>query len=59
MAGEVALITGAATGLGIPIGRAGETDDVARCALFLTSDAASLITATQPVVDGGATALAT
>jgi NAD(P)-dependent dehydrogenase (short-subunit alcohol dehydrogenase family) len=43
---------------GIPIGRVGEPDDIARCALFLASDASSFITGTQIVVDGGATALA-
>jgi NAD(P)-dependent dehydrogenase (short-subunit alcohol dehydrogenase family) len=59
LAGKVALITGAATGIGIPIGRVGEPDDIAQCALFLASDAASFITGTQLVVDGGTTALAT
>ena len=44
---------------GIPIGRVGEPEDIARCALFLASDASSFITGTQIVVDGGATALAT
>jgi NAD(P)-dependent dehydrogenase (short-subunit alcohol dehydrogenase family) len=48
----------AADGIGIPIGRVGEPEDIARCALFLASDAASFITGTQIVVDGGATALA-
>jgi NAD(P)-dependent dehydrogenase (short-subunit alcohol dehydrogenase family) len=43
---------------GIPIGRVGEPEDIARCALFLASDAASFITGTHIVVDGGATALA-
>jgi NAD(P)-dependent dehydrogenase (short-subunit alcohol dehydrogenase family) len=45
-------------GVGIPIGRVGEPEDIARCALFLASDASSFITGTQIVVDGGATALA-
>jgi len=44
---------------GIPIGRVGEPEDIARCALFLASDAASFISGTQIVVDGGATALST
>ena len=48
----------AAEGNGIPIGRVGEPEDIARCALFLASDASSFITGTQIVVDGGATALA-
>lgn len=47
----------AADGIGIPIGRVGEPEDIAQCALFLASDAASFITGTQIVVDGGATAL--
>ena len=48
----------AAEGRGIPIGRVGEPEDVARCALFLASDAAGFITGTHVVVDGGALALA-
>jgi NAD(P)-dependent dehydrogenase (short-subunit alcohol dehydrogenase family) len=48
----------AAEGVGIPTGRVGEPEDIARCALFLASDASSFITGTQIVVDGGATALA-
>lgn len=47
----------AADGIGIPIGRVGEPEDIARCALFLASDASSFITGTEIVVDGGATAL--
>jgi len=43
-------------GHGIPIGRIGEPEDIARCALFLASDDASFITGTQIVVDGGALA---
>ena len=42
---------------GIPIGRVGEPEDIARCALFLASDQSTFITGTQIVVDGGATAL--
>jgi len=41
---------------GIPIGRVGEPEDIARCALFLASDDASFITGTHIVVDGGALA---
>jgi len=44
---------------GIPMGRVGEPEDIARCALFLASDASSFISGTYIVVDGGATALAT
>ena len=38
----------------LPLKRLGEPDDIARAALFLLSDAASWITGTTPVVDGGA-----
>jgi len=43
----------AAAGHGIPLGRVGEPEDIARCALFLASDASSWITGTEIVVDGG------
>jgi NAD(P)-dependent dehydrogenase (short-subunit alcohol dehydrogenase family) len=46
----------AAAGSGIPIGRVGEPEDIARCALFLASDDSSFISGTQIVVDGGAMA---
>jgi NAD(P)-dependent dehydrogenase (short-subunit alcohol dehydrogenase family) len=39
-----------------PIPRAGETDDVARAALFLASDAGSFISGQDLVIDGGLTA---
>jgi NAD(P)-dependent dehydrogenase (short-subunit alcohol dehydrogenase family) len=48
----------AAAGQGIPIGRVGEPEDIARCALFLASDDASFITGAEIVVDGGARARA-
>jgi NAD(P)-dependent dehydrogenase (short-subunit alcohol dehydrogenase family) len=41
-------------GHGIPLGRVGEPEDIAQCALFLASDAASFISGTHIVVDGGA-----
>jgi NAD(P)-dependent dehydrogenase (short-subunit alcohol dehydrogenase family) len=44
----------AAEGRGIPLGRVGEPEDIARCALFLASDDASWISGTEIVVDGGA-----
>jgi NAD(P)-dependent dehydrogenase (short-subunit alcohol dehydrogenase family) len=47
----------AAAGRGIPLGRVGEPEDIARCALFLASDASSFVTGTHIVVDGGALAL--
>ena len=49
----------AAEGRQIPLGRVGEPEDIARCALFLASDDASWISGTQIVVDGGALAAAT
>ena len=36
-----------------PLGRLGEAEDIAKAALFLASDAASFITATDLLVDGG------
>ena len=46
----------ASAGRGIPLGRVGEPEDIARCALFLASDAASWISGADIVVDGGAMA---
>lgn len=43
-------------GRGIPLGRVGEPEDIARCALFLASDDASFISGSHIVVDGGAMA---
>jgi len=40
---------------GAPLGRMSEADDVAKAALYLASDDASNVTATEIVVDGGAT----
>src|SRR6266850_4237775 len=48
-----------AEGRQIPLGRVGEPEDIARCALFLASDEAAWISGTQIVVDGGALAAAT
>ena len=44
-------------GHGIPLGRVGEPEDIAHCALFLVSDAASFISGAHIVVDGGAMAV--
>ena len=49
----------AAEGRGIPLGRVGEPEDVARCAVFLASDDASWIRGAAIVVDGGALAAVT
>lgn len=46
-------------GIGIPIGRVGEPEDIARCALFLASDLAAFVSGTQIVADGGAMAVGT
>jgi NAD(P)-dependent dehydrogenase (short-subunit alcohol dehydrogenase family) len=40
----------------VPIGQMGEGWDVAHAALFLASDEAKYVTATELVVDGGLTA---
>lgn len=39
----------------IPAGRFGYPEEVAACALFLVSDAASLITGENLIIDGGYT----
>jgi len=44
-------------GRGIPLGRVGEPEDIAHCALFLASDDASFISGAHIVVDGGAMAV--
>src|SRR5690349_8722076 len=45
-------------GRGIPVGRVGEPEDIARCALFLASDDAGFVSGAHLVADGGAMALA-
>jgi NAD(P)-dependent dehydrogenase (short-subunit alcohol dehydrogenase family) len=49
----------AAEGRQIPLGRVGEPEDIARCALFLASDDAAWISGASIVVDGGALAATT
>jgi NAD(P)-dependent dehydrogenase (short-subunit alcohol dehydrogenase family) len=46
-----------ATAEGVPLGRVGTTEDMANACLFLLSDAASFITGTELLVDGGRMAL--
>ena len=43
-------------GRGIPLGRVGEPEDIARCALFLASDDAAFVSGATLVADGGALA---
>ena len=39
----------------IPMGRTGETDEIAKAVVFLASDDSSFVTGTELFVDGGMT----
>ncbi|WP_040480389.1 SDR family NAD(P)-dependent oxidoreductase [Vreelandella boliviensis] len=54
--GDERIATLAEYGASIPMGRVGTTEDIARVAAFLVSDAAGYMTGTLIPVDGGATA---
>ena len=43
-------------GRSIPLGRFSEADEVAKAALYLASDDSAILTGTEIVIDGGATA---
>ena len=46
----------AALAAGVPLGRIGEPDEIARAIVFLASDAASFVTGQIVTADGGKTA---
>src|SRR5439155_439514 len=56
---DVRVEQAAKEGHGSPLGRVGEPEDIARCALFLASDDASFISGAHIVADGGAMAAST
>jgi NAD(P)-dependent dehydrogenase (short-subunit alcohol dehydrogenase family) len=51
--GKVALVTGGTSGIGIPVGRIGTSEEIAAAVLYLCLDNAKFTTGTSLVVDGG------
>jgi NAD(P)-dependent dehydrogenase (short-subunit alcohol dehydrogenase family) len=51
--GKVTLVTGGTSGIGIPVGRIGTSEEIAAAVFYLCLDNAKFTTGTSLVVDGG------